>query len=65
LEYTMSTTPKTHDDRITDLEHLVLALASDLLAHAQRSREIVGHTLTLRQYLAGLRERGERESAAK
>jgi hypothetical protein len=56
----MDNVTKTHADRIATLEALVIALADDMLATAQRTRVIAGHTLTLDQYLAALRERGER-----
>jgi hypothetical protein len=62
MENTMSKTPQTHDDRITALEALTIALASDLLATVQRSRLVAGHTESLPAYLAALRERGEREA---
>ncbi len=55
----MSNAPKTHEDRIAALEALVLALADDMLAVVQKTRQVAGHTLTLPEYLAALRDRGE------
>jgi hypothetical protein len=67
LEHTMSTTPKTpttHDDRIITLEYLVRGLASDLVALALKTREVVGHTVTDAEYLDRLLQR-ERDKSAK
>ena len=44
LEHTMSNAPKTHEDRIAALEALGLALADDMLAVVQKTRQVAGHT---------------------
>jgi hypothetical protein len=58
-------TDRTHEQRIVALEQLAIALASDLLAVVQRTRQVAGHVETLPQYLAALRERGEKATAGK